>query len=372
MTADTAPIADTATVSARARSAPVPQPSRHRLHPATRVLWRGSDSVQLELGDRALVVDGVDTDIVRRLLGLPDAPARPAADRGCTDPARDDERIGLVVDRLTRHGFLWANPPAPAVQPNIRLAQDLAALQVRHGSAAAGMLHTRSTSTVSIRGNGRLAAPIGAVLAAAGVGRVVFHDHGQVRVRDTAVGGLSPCDEGRPFRDAATDAVHLIAPTADTTVLAPGQHVDLVVIAAPQPVEEDLNEYLHLNTHPHLIVGATGDSMSVGPLVLPGLTGCLACGDLHRADRDPMWSALAVQLSVPPKGGAPSDTALATIAAGLCALEALAFLDGDEPASHGASLELHLPDWRLRRRRRPPHEDCDCGAHASSVPVAPV
>jgi nicotinamidase-related amidase len=34
----------------------------------------------------------------------------------------------------------------------------------------------------------------------------------------------------------------------------------------------------------------------VGPLVIPGVTSCLRCADLHRSDRDAAWPALAAQL----------------------------------------------------------------------------
>jgi hypothetical protein len=52
--------------------------------------------------------------------------------------------------------------------------------------------------------------------------------------------------------------------------------------------------------------------------------------------------------------------ALATIIAGVAAMQALAFLDGDEPATVDGTLEMHPPDWRMRRRSWPPHPDCDC------------
>jgi hypothetical protein len=95
--------------------------------------------------------------------------------------------------------------------------------------------------------------------------------------------------------------------------------------------------------------------------VIPGLTSCLRCADLHRIDRDPAWPALAVQLSVRRRRAAPADVALATAIGGVAALQALAFLDGGDPATIDGTLEMHLPDWRIRRRSWPTHPDCDCG-----------
>jgi hypothetical protein len=95
-------------------------------------------------------------------------------------------------------------------------------------------------------------------------------------------------------------------------------------------------------------------------LVVPGLTSCLRCADLHRLDRDPAWSALAVQLCTPPATGAASPVALATVLAGVAAAQALAYLDGEQPAVIDGTLEQHLPDWRIRRRSWPAHPECDC------------
>ena len=99
----------------------------------------------------------------------------------------------------------------------------------------------------------------------------------------------------------------------------------------------------------------------VGPLVVPGLTSCLRCADLHRRDRDPQWSVLATQLALPRRHGPSTDVVVATITAGVAALQALAFLDGADPAAVDGTLEVRLPDWRVRRRSWSPHPSCDCG-----------
>jgi bacteriocin biosynthesis cyclodehydratase domain-containing protein len=115
----------------------------------------------------------------------------------------------------------------------------------------------------------------------------------------------------------------------------------------------------------HLVAGVRETTAVVGPLVLPGRTGCLHCGDLHRADRDPAWPVVAAQLvGIRRRREEPCDVVLATVAASLAALQCLAHLDGRPAAATGASLELSLTDWRLRRRSWPAHPRCDCGAAA--------
>lgn len=46
----------------------------------------------------------------------------------------------------------------------------------------------------------------------------------------------------------------------------------------------------------HLPVRVRDGTGLVGPLVIPGVTSCLRCADLHRSDRDPAWPAIAAQL----------------------------------------------------------------------------
>ena len=54
----------------------------------------------------------------------------------------------------------------------------------------------------------------------------------------------------------------------------------------------------------------------VGPLVIPGVTSCLGCADLHRSDRDAAWPAVAAQLRGT-VGTADRATVLATAALAL-------------------------------------------------------
>jgi bacteriocin biosynthesis cyclodehydratase domain-containing protein len=135
---------------------------------------------------------------------------------------------------------------------------------------------------------------------------------------------------------------------------------DLVVLAYDHPIDPDHRAALHAYGHAHLPVRLAADHGVVGPLVVPGLTSCLRCADLHRLDRDPAWTALAVQLSTPPRTGSASPVTLAATLAAVAAGQALAYLDGEQPATIDGTIEQHLPDWRLRRRSWPVHPDCDC------------
>lgn len=370
---------------------PAPLPDRI-LHPAARALWRPDSTLQLEVGGRAVIIQGPGVESVRRIVGRrpgqppgtrSTAPAvRPAptsdaattgaeAAPGSTDGATDEVE---VVHALTEAGYLWPadDPDSPGSEPpglllappRPRLAGELRAMTVRHGERAAELLNARRHVSVLVQGDNRAGPLVAALLAAAGVGRVCVQETTRtsrpVRMHQALPGGIGPGDEGRPFGAAASAAVQRAAPDADLRRPGPDEAPDLVLLAYDEPIDPDHRAALHAYGHAHLAIRLAADHGVVGPLVVPGLTSCLRCADLHRLDRDPAWTALAVQLTTPPPTGSPSPVTLAATLAGVAAGQALAYLDGEQPATIDGTLEQHLPDWRLRRRSWPVHPDCDC------------
>lgn len=325
------------------------------LGPATRLLWRSPDSVHLELGDSAVVVDGLPSDLVRQIAAATPA-ARPA---GLPDPGSDE-----LLAELADSGFLWPRPDGDddrlRLPPEPRLSGELAALAVRHGTTAAAILRARRSALVEITGRSRVATQLATVLAASGVGRVHCSVDGVAQLHQVAPAGIDMSDEGDLLSVATERALRRVAPQIDTAPPQRGQRPQLTVLAVDGPVPDERHAALHAADAPYLTVSLGVDSGIVGPLVLPGMTSCLRCADLHRRDRDPAWPALSVQLTVPRRYGPASSAAVATIVAGVAAQQALAFLDGDHPACVEGTIELHLPDWRLRRRSWPAHPECGC------------
>ena len=340
--------------------------------PATRVLWRGPAAVQLELGDDAVVLDGVAPDIVRRLADASDAAREDGAGEGMPASAftADALRVLAGAGFVRSCGGTEIAPAAPAP----RLGADLLALTARHGPPAGAILAARRRRSVSIEGSSRVAAHVGALLAAAGVGRVYFQASADAQLQQAIPGGLTPSDEGRRFAESAGDAVRRAAPDVDLTPLPMGEYPDLVLLASDGPTDPDRRDALHAARCVHLPVQLGLDGGSVGPLVVPGVTSCLSCADLARRDRDPAWPALSIQLTVTPRRGHGSDVVLATVLGAIAAQQALAHLDGTgTDAVANGSLEVRAWDWQVRRRTRPPHPECDCGAaRAAKSPAACV
>jgi hypothetical protein len=178
---------------------------------------------------------------------------------------------------------------------------------------------------------------------------------------------LSAADEGRPRALAAADAIRRASPLTDLRPLA-DVAADLVVLARPWAASDPLAAAVHSAQVPHLVATVRGETGIVGPLVVPGVTSCLRCADLHRRDADPRWPRLAAQLTAtePPPSGA---TVTCLLTAATAALQVLAYLDGAAaPVTLDATVELRPPDLRPRVRRWPPHPACGCGAGRANTP----
>ena len=415
-------------VDARART-PGRGSGRPLLPAALRPVWRSDQALQLGLDpDRAVVVDGIDEPIAKTLLGLDGTRTEAEVLAGAAETGLDPDLVGdLLTDLRTagilaevtprppsapaadspagsapaRPALLGAEPtrhapadPAPAgpdpagdgppgegplvmaswprrspygaVGAAGRLGPDLASLSlVPTTHTPFEVVRARRAASVVVHGAGRVGASLATLLAAAGVGQVHVADRGPVRPGDVAPAGVAAADVDRSRTGAAAEALRRAAPEIRSTPPTPGRRPDLVVLASTEPVDTTLRTALAGGQVAHLVAGVRETTAVVGPLVLPGRTGCLRCGDLHRADRDPAWPVVAAQLvGIRRRREEPCDVVLATVAASLAALHCLAHLDGRPSAATGASLELSLTDWRLRRRRWPAHPRCDCGAAA--------
>jgi len=287
---------------------------------------------------------------------------RAGADAGSVTALLDGLRsAGLLVD-LDAADLLAADA-GPAAEA--RTGPELP-------SAAHGAWRARRTATVVVEGANRVGVPLAAVLAASGIGRISVRDTGTVGAGDAVVGGLASADEGRPRTMAAADAVRRVSPLTDLRPLPPGAEADLVVLTRPWAASDPLVAGLHRSGVPHLVAAVREHTGVVGPLVVPGRTGCLHCGDLHRRDADPRWPRLAAQLTAaePPASG---STVTCLLTAVVAAVQVLAFLEGTAaPAAVDATLELAPPHLLPRLRRWPPHPACGCrrSPGEATIPVS--
>ncbi len=341
---------------------------RPLLLPALHRLWRDRSTVQLGIDPaRSLLLCDLPPGahlLLDRLDGATElADLLAAAHDDGLDPATAAHlvgvlvRAGVVVDAAAN----TALPSALDAPARHRLAADAASLSLLVGDAGS-VLARRHRCMVALHGSARLAVPLASTLAAAGVGRVHVVGRGTVEQRDAAPGGFGSGDESRPRSVAAADAITRAAPQVDTRPLPPRRAADLVILAGRAAGDTELVNRLVGAGVAHLAVSVRETRGVVGPLVMPGRSSCLHCADLHRRDRDPAWPAVAGQLTTGHRGHVEAqDTALAGTTVGLAALQALTHLDGAMPAqTTDGTLELALPDCRVRRRSWPMHPGCGC------------
>jgi bacteriocin biosynthesis cyclodehydratase domain-containing protein len=125
---------------------------------------------------------------------------------------------------------------------------------------------------------------------------------------------------------------------------------------------------LHAAEVAHLPVRLRDGAGLVGPLVIPGVTSCLDCADLHRSDRDAAWPAVASQLRNA-VGSADRATVLATAALALNQIDRVirAVRAGtavgtstEPPPTLDTTLEFDVNAGAIMARRWSRHPRCWC------------
>ncbi|TDC02361.1 TOMM precursor leader peptide-binding protein [Micromonospora fluostatini] len=338
---------------------------RPLLLPGLTRLWRDRHTLQLGVEPGRAVLLEITNPRAARLLDLLDGSrsVRGVLSRASTYEVAPEDARGLL-DALSAAGLVV---PAHTLLPRdlagparARLTGEADALALAPAAlpgTPAQVLRRRRGARVVVTGAGRLGGPVAVAVAQAGVGHVEVDLGGRVGPADLVGSGLTTADVGRPRATAFRD---VIAATAPGTATRPGRRhrADLVVqVGTDRPAALLATGYAQ-RRQAHLLLTLRGGVPVVGPLVRPPVGPCLNCLDLHRADRDPDWPALAAQLAL--DGGPESCTVTTLLAAAAYAgAEVLAHLDGGTPETLGAAVEIGGAG-RLRRRLWSPHPSCDC------------
>lgn len=155
---------------------------------------------------------------------------------------------------------------------------------------------------------------------------------------------------------------------SNLTKAAPPDDTDLVVLSDFLMADPRVVRELHAARVAHLPVRVRDGAGLVGPLVVPGVTSCLSCADLHRSDRDSAWPAVAAQLRHT-VGSADRATVLATAALALNQVDRVirAVRDGravdestEPPPTLDTTLEFDVDAGTIAARRWTRHPRCWC------------
>lgn len=122
---------------------------------------------------------------------------------------------------------------------------------------------------------------------------------------------------------------------------------------------------------PHLPIVFGDRFVRLGPFVTPGAGPCLHCLELHRADDDPAWPAVASQLL---EHRSPLDTPLVrSEVAARVARVVLRRIDAAQPTLANTQLVIDAASGGVKRRVVREHSRCACRALPGSgtAPVSP-
>lgn len=288
--------------------------SRFTLLPGLRRVRLPSNRVQLGSDpERAFVLELPDDrfgSLLQRLESWHDESSFRVAARGLGLTGTD---AGDLLDLLQGQGFvlrsgdLTADGSTAGKRPP--LSREAWALAQRRNRAPGPVLAQRGRQRVFVNGSGDLAEEVAALLRAAGFGRVWC------------------CEESRRGNATLAVLVNCVQPAS----LAARGHARLQL--------------------PHLPVSVLDGSVHIGPMVVPGVTPCLRCVDLHYRDRLPGWHTRGA-----------TDVLEATTA-GLAAAWAAAVvqqqLDGEDCAATAATIRIR-PPLHIEHRDWDFHPSCGC------------
>ena len=171
-----------------------------------------------------------------------------------------------------------------------------------------------------------------------------------------------------PLSDLLVDSLHCsgarITHTSHPHAVVRSDSTDLVLLTDHLVADPRLVRDLHHAGVAHLPVRVRDGAGLVGPMVIPGVTSCLGCADLHRSDRDAAWPAVAAQLR-DTVGTADRATVLATAALALGQVETViravrGNLDPSPPSTLSTTLEFDVAAGSIVARRWPRHPRCPC------------
>ncbi|MGZ5396420.1 MAG: cyclodehydratase [Mycobacterium sp.] len=147
-----------------------------------------------------------------------------------------------------------------------------------------------------------------------------------------------------------------------------GAAADLAVLTDFLVSDPRVVRDLHAAGVPYLPVRVRDGVGLVGPLVIPGMTSCLVCADLHRSDRDAAWPAVAAQLR-DTVGSADRATVLATAALALNQVDRVVRAvrrghdvarTAEPPPTLNTTLEFDVNVGSIAARRWSRHPRCGC------------
>lgn len=306
-------------------------------------------------------------------------------------PNSQPEMVLAVLSYLHKQGMLIDG----AARPPAGLADDALARWNRNLSFFSGFERGERTrydhqfalqeATVALIGLGGTGSWAAYSLAMAGVGRIVGVDGDRVAESNLNRQILyRPQDVGKAKTEVASETLAALAPDMafvgldrwlrdedDVEEVIEGS--DIVLLAADQPlglITRWANGACFALRIPLLELGMAAHRGMIGPLHVPGLTGCWECVQAQKRREswyyDEVFGALARQ----PVPAPPSLAPMCALVGSLAAYEAIKYLTGfARPSTLGRELAIHTLTMRIEGHVVKQRRDCPvCGRLAGAMP----
>lgn len=269
--------------------------------------------------------------------------------------------------RTTRvpRGTAWKNhekePPTAGDEPELSARQ----AEILRLLDAVGLLHEEmhplQRLDVRVMGLDRVGTRIALLLASAGVHGLELQDR---RLVDAHVEDLYPsADAGLPRTRALGNEIRRIHPRVRVGRLS---MPDLVIVSDERVWDHGVLGLLLSEDVTHLPVIQEDRSITVGPLVAPGVSACALCVDMHIHDVLPEWPKMALTLSQTELPSVPDHLTAAAAGLAVTMVEAIALgvpllNDGSALGTKGAPSQ----SWRVSQSGVhtdlwTPHPRCTC------------
>lgn len=207
-----------------------------------------------------------------------------------------------VSDLLTRLGSLVRHssalgPELSQLDVDQRFAE-LMRLYLTHGVDPILALRNRARAEVFVEAFSKTGLAIARGMSGAGFRK--FHTLDQFRVAEPDTGALGHSQENLG-KARARSAKEMLAASAEVVqhsrITATLDRISIAVLIANDVIAPASYQTWMARDTPHLAIVFTERGCWVSHLVLPGITPCLGCLEVARAQEDPNWIARATQLS---------------------------------------------------------------------------
>jgi bacteriocin biosynthesis cyclodehydratase domain-containing protein len=293
-----------------------------------------------------------------------------------------EAEVRIALDELERARLLTAAPRPELLGPEAAVRYDRQLLyfadQAGAARAAEAMQQALSGATVVVLGAGGLGCWAMVGLACAGVGRIVAVDDDRVELANLNRQILYRTEDiGRLKVDVAGAALRALEPALDYVAVPErvggcddvrrlARDAAFLVCTADAPIHRIgrwVNEACLEAGVAHISAGQFPPRVRVGPTVVPGRAGCLACQELVLRREFPLYDELVAHRETHVPVAATLGAASGLIGS-LIAMEAIHSITGIcEPATTGRGLVFDLRDFSSHWEAISPQQDCPlaCG-----------